>query len=147
MENKLKFVREVSQDALITEKADIFLNGLLGVYDNNGNYFISPKIVEELISFEKAKKYVFDNSIFCESVVPGIGEIMFQIEYIKINDEKTCARLYLLENVYKINGYLQNTIKTFLSEYIDSFENSFVCFLITLRFIQVYAGCCESESS
>ena len=89
MENKIKFIREVSQDALVSEKADIFLNSLLGVYDNNGNYFISPKITEELVKLEKAKKYVFDNSIYCESNIPGIGEIMFEIEYSKIDDENS----------------------------------------------------------
>ena len=123
MEKERRFVRETSQDALITEKSDIFLNGLLGVYDNNGNYFISPKIIEELIKIEKAKKYVFDNSMYCESNIPGIGEIMFQIEYSKIDKEKSSAKLFILENVYKINGYLQNTIKTFLYEYTDTFQN------------------------
>ena len=130
MGNVKKFTREISQDALVTEKSDIFLNGLLGVYDKNGNYFISPKIVDELITLEKAKKYVFDNSIYCESNIPGIGEIMFQIEYSKIDDNNSSAKLYLLENVYKINGYLQNTIKTFLTEFIDSFNN--LCFFLSL---------------
>ena len=121
MENK--FVREISQDALVTEKSDIFLNGLLGVYDNNGKYFISPKITEELIKVEKAKKYAFDNSIYCESNILGIGEIMFQIEYMKLPNGNSSAKLYILENVYKINGYLQNTIKTFLTEFEDTFDN------------------------
>lgn len=121
MENK--FVREISQDALVTEKTDIFLNGLLGVYNNNGEYFISPKITEELVKIEKAKKYAFDNSIYCESNLPGIGEIMFQIEYSMLPNGDSSAKLYILENVYKINGYLQNTIKTFLTEYIDTFDN------------------------
>lgn len=116
MENK--FIRNISQDALVSEKTDIVFNSLLGVYDNNGNYFIAPEIINELISFEKAKKYAFQDSVFCESNIPGFGEIMFEISFHK-NPEKNefSAKLFLLENVYKINGYLQNTIKTLISEF------------------------------
>lgn len=116
MENR--FIRNISQDALVSEKTDIVFNSLLGVYDNNGNYFIAPEIVNELIGFEKAKKYAFQDSVFCESNIPGFGEIMFEITFHK-NPEKNefSAKLFLLENVYKINGYLQNTIKTLISEF------------------------------
>ena len=44
MEND-KLVRKNTQDNFVTENYDIIKNNLLGDYDDNGNYFISPLIL------------------------------------------------------------------------------------------------------
>ena len=50
------FVRKDTQDNFVTEKMDIIKNNLLGEYDDNGNYYIAPQIVSELIELKKVRK-------------------------------------------------------------------------------------------
>jgi len=53
--NNLKIQKKTTKDNLIDAKVDIADSALLGSYDSQGNYFISPKILEELISIQKFK--------------------------------------------------------------------------------------------
>ncbi len=54
----------------------------------------------------------------CVSNELGIGEMVFEIKYDKKTvDGLATSRLYLHENVYKINGYYINTIRTLIAEY------------------------------
>ena len=135
MENE-KFTRKNTQDNFITEKFDIIENNLLGSYDDKGNYVIAPQIVNELISLKKVKKSTYDNSMFCFGNLMGYGEICFELHYDQTRDvdNLATASLFVLEDVHKINGYLQNTIKTKLAQYTDKIEsflsNSYVKFNI-----------------
>lgn len=126
MADNNKFTRKLTQDNFITEKIDVIQNNLLGSYDSEGKYTIAPQIVEELIKMNKLKKTVFGNSIFCVGNLLGYGEIVFELLF----DSKTRgnsfaqATIYVLEEVDKINGYLQNTIKTKLETFshaVDGF--------------------------
>ena len=114
MAEKSRFTRRATQDNFVTEKIDVIENNLLGTYDDDGEYVIAPQIIKELLSLEKVKKRTFANSVFCIGNLLGYGEIVFELVF----DEKThngksaSATLYLLEDVHKINGYLQNTIKS-----------------------------------
>ena len=116
MENG-KFVRKTTQDNFITEKVDIFKNNLLGEYDDEGNYEIAPQIVNELIELKKVRKSSYENSMFCVGNLLGFGEISFEICYDKSRDQdnNATAYLYVLEDVDKINGYLQN-LATYCNE-------------------------------
>lgn len=117
--------RKVTQDNFATENVDILQNNLLGFYDDNGEYCITPQIMEELVSLPKTKKNSFHNSLFCVGNLLGFGEIAFELEYDKNLNDNDCAKatLYILEEVDKINGYLQNTIKTKVGEFENKVEN------------------------
>lgn len=109
---KLLFERDKTVDNFSTERIDAIENQLLGGYTAEGEYHVPSEIVDELIKMEKIKKTSHDSSIFCVSNLPGFGEIMFELKIDNKKKDKIVARLYLLETVYKINGYLQNTIRT-----------------------------------
>lgn len=130
-----KLTRKITQDDFITEKNDIIKNNLLGNYDENNEYHISSQIVDELISIEKLKRTSFGNSVFCVGNLLGYGEISFEVVYNnKTNNANAQAFLFVLENVDKINGYLQNTIRTqiahFTSDLDDFIEESYKKFNI-----------------
>lgn len=121
----MNLTRKETVDNFVTEKIDVYKNNLLGDYDDNGVYFISPQIVEELIKLPKEQTSSFDNSYFCVGELLGYGEITFQLTFgKKSNDrQKVGATLYLLEAVDKINGYVQNTIKTKLAVFENTVTN------------------------
>ncbi len=119
-----KFNKIVTQDGFVSERIDVHKNRLLGNYDNTGNYIIDDKIKEELLRMEKKKQTTYDNSLFCLSNNLGIGELTFQISYDKkIVGGKVGSKLYLLEDVYKVNGYYINTIKTEIASFEDVVAN------------------------
>ena len=122
---EIELIRKDTQDNFVTERIDVYKNKLLGDYDDNGVYFISPQIIEELIKLSKAKTTSFDNSLFCVGTLLGYGEITFQLTFSKKTNTKSkaSATLYLLEAVEKINGYVQNTIKTKLAVFQKTVTN------------------------
>lgn len=131
------FNKQPTQDNFITEKVDIYKNNLLGEYDANGNYAIAPQIVQELIDLKKFRKNSYDNSMFCFGNLLGYGEIAFEVCFDKTRDSenRATASLYVLEDVDKVNGYLQNIIKTKLAEFVsnvgDFIEESYARFNVT----------------
>ena len=131
------FTKKPTQDNFITEKVDIYKNNLLGEYDANGNYSIAPQIVQELIDLKKIRKNSYDNSMFCFGNLLGYGEIAFEVCFDKTRDSRNraTASLYVLEDVDKVNGYLQNIIKTKLAEFVsnvgDFIEESYARFNVT----------------
>lgn len=119
MDNE-KINRFETQDNFITEKMDIIKNDLLGTYDDNGRYNIAPQIVNELISLKKSRKSSYENSMFCVGNLLGYGEITFEIYCDKSNVDMSgnvMVQLFVLEAVDKVNGYLQNTIRTKIYEF------------------------------
>lgn len=119
-----RIVRKLTQDNFVTERVDVIENRLLGSYDDDGNYIIAQQIVEELIELPKVKKTVFGNSIFCLGNLLGYGELVFELLFdTKTSGNTAAATLFLLEDVDKINGYLQNTIKTKLQDFNRNVDN------------------------
>lgn len=119
------FVRKDTQDNFVTEKMDIIKNNLLGEYDDNGNYYIAPQIVSELIELKKVRKSSYNNSMFCRGSLLGYGEIMFEITFdnSRDDDDMATSSLFVLEEVEKVNGYLQNIIKTKIAEFKSTVDN------------------------
>ena len=130
-------LKSSTQDEFATEKVNVISNCLLGNYDQDGDYVIPNNIVEELVKARKVKKSVFKNSVFCGAFIPGYGEMVFEVTFQK-NTVKDIAmsELYVLENEYKVNGYIQNTIRTKISSFtekLDGFiENTYNHFHISL---------------
>jgi hypothetical protein len=125
MENQIQLTRKITQDNFVTEKIDVIKNNLLGSYDNEGNYVISTQIIDELLALKKIKKTSFGNSIFCVGNLLGYGEIAFELSFDSKTDgnNQASAKLYVLEDVDKINGYLQNTIKTCIGDFSESIDD------------------------
>ncbi|MBE5738558.1 MAG: hypothetical protein E7354_02390 [Clostridiales bacterium] len=123
--SEMDLTRKETQDNFVTERIDVYKNNLLGDYDDQGVYFISPQIIDELIKLPKQKTTSFDNSLFCVGDLLGFGQITFQLSFSKKtnNKAKASATLYLLEAVDKINGYMQNTIKTKLAVFQKTVTN------------------------
>lgn len=139
------FQKSLNADNLIDKKLNVINNGLLGDYDAKGNYIISDQIKAELVGLTKLKKTTFNNSVFCVSMKPGIGELTFQVVYEKDTLHNTAkATLYVLENIYKVNGYFQNTIKTKVGEYTDVLanfiEDSYTKYNINIKYSDVDDG-------
>ena len=125
-------------DGFASENINTIANRMFGTIDKNGHYDISQPIKDELVKLPKFKKTTFNNSVFCVVNKPGIGELVFKIDYEKnTKDNVAKATMYLLENLYKVNGYLQDTIKTKIAEYVsglDGFiENSYKEFNVSVK--------------
>ena len=120
---KNKVSNTTSQDNFATEKVNVISNCLLGDYVDE-QYFISDEIKKELVNVKKVKKSVYKNSVFCSSFVAGYGDVVFEVTFQK-NSVRNMAKaeLFVLENEYKINGYIQNTIRTKIAEYTDEIED------------------------
>lgn len=125
MASNRKLVRAATQDNFVTEKIDVITNNLLGTYDDNGEYSIAPQIISELIGLKKIKKTSFANSVFCIGNLLGYGELVFELLFDSKshNGKSATATLFLLEEVDKIQGYLQNTIRTKLEDYNENVDN------------------------
>lgn len=115
--------KKPTSDSFATEKVNVISNCLLGNYIDD-QYVISDEIKDELIEAVKVKKSVFKNSVFCGAFLQNYGELLFEVTFQK-NTVKNIAmaELFVLENEQKVNGYIQNTIRTKIGEYIDALEN------------------------
>ena len=121
-----QLIMEKTLDNFASEKINTIANHMFGTYDKKGQYTISQPIKDELIKLTKYKKTTFNNSIFCVVNKPGIGELVFKVDYEKNSKDNVAkATLYLLENVYKVNGYLQDTIRTEIGEFVGDI-NGFI---------------------
>lgn len=118
------FKREKTVDFFTTERIDAIENGLVGGYLPNGDYHIPPQIVNELLMVEKIKKSAYNSSIYCLSSIAGFGELVFELELVEADNLKT-VNLYLLETIFKINGYLQNTLRTKIAR-VETGDSKFV---------------------
>ena len=115
--------KNVTQDNYTTEKVNVISNCLLGSYVD-GEYVISEEIKNELITIKKLKKSVFRNSVFCNAHIAEYGDVVFEVVFQK-NTVKNIAmaELFVLENENKVNGYIQNTIRTKVGEFVENLDN------------------------
>lgn len=125
MAGDINLTKDETFDGYVTEKISVIKNDLLGDYNENGKYIINEKVILELLKLEKNKRSTFNNSIFCTSYMPGYGEITFELE-LKKQGNNGIAVIYVLEKVDKINGYIQNTIKTQIAIYKDVLTPDFI---------------------
>lgn len=125
MAGDINLTKDETFDGYVTEKVNVIKNDLLGDYNENGKYIINEKVILELLKLEKNKRSTFNNSIFCTSYMPGYGEITFELE-LKKQGNNGIAVIYVLEKVDKINGYIQNTIKTQIAIYKDVLTPDFI---------------------
>ena len=125
MAGDINLTKDETFDGYVTEKINVIKNDLLGDYNENGKYIINEKVILELLKLEKNKRSTFNNSIFCTSYMPGYGEITFELE-LKKQGNNGIAVIYVLEKVDKINGYIQNTIKTQIAIYKDVLTPDFI---------------------
>lgn len=121
----IKITKDETFDGYVTEKVNVIKNDLLGDYNENGKYIINEKVVLELLQLEKVKCSTFNNSIFCTSYMPGFGEITFELE-LKKQGDNGIAVIYVLEKVDKVNGYIQNTLRTQVAIYKDVLTPDFI---------------------
>lgn len=121
----IKITKDETFDGYVTEKVNVIKNDLLGDYNENGKYIINEKVVLELLQLEKVKRSTFNNSIFCTSYMPGFGEITFELE-LKKQGDNGIAVIYVLEKVDKVNGYIQNTLRTQVAIYKDVLTPDFI---------------------
>lgn len=123
MVKKQNLLKKQSPDNHTTDKVNVISNCLLGQYVGD-EYVIADSIKEELIAVKKVKKSVFQNSVFCVARFEEYGELQFEVTFSK-NTVKNVAmcELFSLEKESKINGYIENTIRTKVGQYVDELEN------------------------
>lgn len=125
MADDINLIKDETFDEYVTEKVNVIKNDLLGDYNSSGKYIINEQVIMELLKLEKTKRSTFNNSIFCTSFMPGMGEITFELE-LKKQGDNGIAVIYVLEKVDKINGYIQNTLKTQIAIYKDVLTPDFI---------------------
>ncbi len=116
-DNINRLEKEPTVDGYVTEKLDVLYNGLLGEYNQNGKYIISPQIITELVKVRKYRRNSFNNAVYCVAQSKVIGDILFEIIFKKNSKDEGAATLNVLEHIKKVNGYILNTIKTPISVY------------------------------
>lgn len=127
MSENISFKKEETQDNYASEKVDVIKNTLLGDYNENGNYVISEKIMNELILINKVKTNSYGNSVFCSATLDKYGEINFEISFKKNSKLNIAlAEIYVLESVEKVNGYIYNTVKTPIGKFTEQISDDFV---------------------
>ena len=90
------------------------LGNMLGDYDNEGNYVIEPKIVEELLVMPKYVVEVMDNLEICLSIVKFDKQLTFLVAF-----EGEKATLSLLEKVsFEANNKLDAGTWSNVNEYV-----------------------------
>lgn len=90
------------------------LGNMLGDYDNEGNYVIDHKIVEELIAMPKYVVEVMDNLEICLSIVKFDKQLTFLVAF-----EGEKATLSLLEKVsFEANNKLDAGTWSNVNEYV-----------------------------
>jgi len=102
------------------QQIDIMRNQLLGEFDKNGSYFLSPEIINELKNVKKEIVEQYKTYIFLHSVQPikGYGNISFFVSISKMPTGQLKAKLVLLEKIERVNGFIINTISASIDEFI-----------------------------
>ncbi|MBO5888615.1 MAG: hypothetical protein J6Q58_00570 [Clostridia bacterium] len=127
-----KYLRKDIDGGIISEKQeidrykleqyiDVVDNLLLGNYNEFGHYEIEEEIVKELIDCRKVIEDNFENLLFLksESALNAFSNLHFVVrvtESEKPNFNK--ATLELLEPIYKVKGYIENTQATVLKKVV-----------------------------
>ena len=104
---------------------DIFMNGLLGEYDEQGNYSLCEDIRKELVSLEKESGEGFEELYFAvsRSKDDPSKSIKFSVQISKNDTGSQTAVLKILEEIEKNGGMFNNTISTFVASYTDTSES------------------------
>lgn len=127
-----QYVKKDCEQGFVTDNAEIdslkfnnmrhtILGCMLGDFDVNGNYFVEPEIVKELISMPKYIVDTVENIDVCTSVIKLDKQITFFVTY-----EGERAVLSLAEKVNFQANFKANTgLFSNINEYIlDTFETS-----------------------
>ena len=98
----------------------VVLGCMLGDFDNNGEYFVTPEIVEELINLEKRIIESIDNIDLCESFLKLDKPITFAITFQ--NDKATLSLLEKMNHGanFKLNGGAYSNINEYVLSEIET---------------------------
>lgn len=120
-DNDNGYTRNSTEIALLKacRKYDVVANHLLGTYNEQGEYSISTKILEELLSLKKVIEKVVDDEIFVKAQYKDGITFHFVLKTVVKDQElgTTTSVLYLNEPILKVNGYIQETLSTAVGTY------------------------------
>lgn len=110
-----------------TQQKDLFVNGLLGQYDEEGNYFISEEIRRELVALNKTCGESFEDTYYAISrnEEDPYHSIKFALSIEKDEDGTNTATLKVLEEVERNGGLIHNTMSTFVAQLSDTDSEEF----------------------
>lgn len=92
----------------------IVLGCMMGDFDENGAYVVSPEIIEELIAMEKYIVNAYDNIELCKSVLKLDRQITFMVTF-----EGNRATLSLIEKLnYEANYAINSGTYSNINEYV-----------------------------
>ena len=109
------------------QKKDIFTNGLLGAYDDEGNYVISEDIRKELVRVNKTSGESFEDTYYAisRSETDPYKTLKFSVQIEKVDEDTKTATLKVLEEIEQLGGLYNNTVATFIAEYTDTDTEEF----------------------
>ena len=127
-----QYLRADCEQGFVTDSAEIenlkfnnmrhtILGCMLGDFDAEGNYFVDPQIVEELIAMPKYIVDTVDNVDVCASVIKLDRQITFFVTYEGEQAVLTLAEKVNFQANFKTNSGLFSNINEYI---LDSFETS-----------------------
>lgn len=121
------FNKDEIDDYKRKQQIDIMRNQLLGEFDDAGNYYLSPEILNELKNAKKEIIEQYKTYIFLHTVHPikGYGNVSFFVSMSKLPSGELKSKLVLLEKVEKVNGFIINTISAPLDEFVGTAETDY----------------------
>lgn len=115
---------ELDNIKIIENELSLYRNNLFGFYNSNNVYTISEDVIADLVECPKLISGMTDDKIQCTSYISGVGNLQFEIEILS-DGKIVTTNLYLVENEPKINGAVNNTIKTIIAVYTNKITNNY----------------------
>ena len=101
------------------QQIDILQNQLLGDYANDGEYFLSDEIRDELVKVPKVVTNNYENYIFTQTITP-IGDFGYGKFFVMVSklDKQLIATLTFVEPIHKMNKLLTNAQSVQIASFI-----------------------------
>ena len=101
------------------QQIDILQNQLLGDYANDGEYFLSDEIRDELVKAPKVVTNNYENYIFTQTITP-IGDFGYGKFFVMVSklDKQLIATLTFVEPIHKMNKLLTNAQSVQIASFI-----------------------------
>lgn len=122
-DSALGYVEDIAEieNLKFNNSRHVVIGCMLGDFNENGTYVVSPEIVEELIHMEKYLVQSYDNIEFCKSCIKLDKQISFMVTF-----EGNRATLSLVEKLnYEANFAIDSGAYSNINEYVlDVVETS-----------------------
>ncbi|MCK9574422.1 MAG: hypothetical protein WCX32_00950 [Clostridia bacterium] len=112
------------------QKLDIIQNGLLGDYNESGEYIVDNDVILELVKMLK----IYDGDVYLQTMFltsaaqfgAEFVPLHFSVEIVKAkNKDKLTSKLYLIEDVVQVPGYYKDSPSYLVATYTDDNDDKY----------------------